>query len=112
SSDHRFGFFPSIAGGYIISNEKYFAPLKNVISMLKLRASYGLVGNDEIGDSADRFFFLSEVNMNNAARSHFFGYDRGYSKNGVSVSRYSDPSIRWEKSYKQNYGIELTLFNK
>src|SRR5690606_21002104 len=94
------------------SNEKYFEPLKEVISMLKLRASYGLVGNDEIGSSADRFFFLSEVNMNNPARGYTFGYERRYNRSGVSISRYADPQITWEKSYKQNYGSELSLFNK
>lgn len=109
---HRFGFFPSIAAGYLISNEAFFEPFKNIISMLKLKATYGLVGNDEIGSSSDRFFYLSEVNMNNAGRGYAFGNERQYSKNGVSISRYADPQITWEKSYKQNYGIEFSLFDK
>ena len=111
SEEHRFGFFPSIAAGYLVSNEKFFEPIKKVITKLKLKASYGLVGNDEIGRSSDRFFYLSEVNMNNSGRGYVFGNERGYSKTGVSISRYADPNITWEKSYKQNYGVELTLFN-
>ena len=111
SEEHRFGFFPSIAAGYLVSNEKFFEPIKKVVTKLKLKASYGLVGNDEIGRSSDRFFYLSEVNMNNAGRGYVFGNERGYSKTGVSISRYADPNITWEKSYKQNYGVELTLFN-
>jgi TonB-linked SusC/RagA family outer membrane protein len=112
SKKNRFGFFPSIAAGYLLSNEIFFEPLKKVISKLKLKASYGLVGNDEIGDPDDRFFYLSEVNMNNSSRGYTFGNERNYSKNGVSISRYADPYITWEKSYKQNYGIELSLFEK
>ncbi len=112
SKKNRFGFFPSIAAGYLLSNEIFFEPLKKVISKLKLKASYGLVGNDEIGDPDDRFFYLSEVNMNNSSRGYTFGNERNYSKNGVSISRYADPNITWEKSYKQNYGIELSLFEK
>lgn len=112
SQANRFGFFPSIAAGYLLSNEVFFEPLKKIISKLKLKATYGLVGNDEIGNAKDRFFYLSEVNMNNSGRGYTFGYERGYSKSGVSISRYADPHITWEKSYKQNYGIELSLFDK
>ena len=111
SEKNRFGFFPSIAAGYMVSNEKFFEPLKKVITKLKLKASYGLVGNDEIGRASDRFFYLSEVNMNNASRGYVFGLERNFQRNGVSISRYEDPDITWEKSYKQNYGVELTLFD-
>jgi len=111
SEKNRFGFFPSIAAGYMVSNEKFFEPLKKVITKLKLKASYGLVGNDEIGSASDRFFYLSEVNMNNANRGYDFGLERNFHRNGVSISRYEDPDITWEKSYKQNYGIEMTLFD-
>lgn len=112
SEAHRFGFFPSIAAGYLLSNETFFEPLKKVISKLKLKATYGLVGNDEIGNPDDRFFYLSEVNMDNSRRGYTFGYDRIYYKSGISISRYADPNITWEKSYKQNYGIELSFFDK
>lgn len=112
SEAHRFGFFPSIAVGYLLSNEPFFEPMKKVISNLKFKASYGLVGNDEIGNPRDRFFYLSEVNMNNTGRGYTFGYEYGYNRSGISISRYADPNITWEKSYKQNYGIEMSLFGK
>lgn len=67
SSNKRWGFFPSIGGGWVVSNEKFFAPLKKVISDMKLRVSYGLIGNDQIGDVNDRFFYLSNVNLNQTA---------------------------------------------
>ena len=112
AKNERFGLFPSVGFGYIISNEKFFEPLKNVVSKLKLKGTYGVVGNDQIGSDTDRFFYLSEVNLNDGGRGMSFGTDFNYSKNGVSISRYEDPFITWERSYKQNYGIELGLFNK
>lgn len=104
---HRWGFFPSIGAGWMISNEPFFTSLKKEISKLKLRASYGLVGNDRIGDINERFLYLSNVNMN--ADGAGFGYEQGaYSRPGISVSRYANPTIGWEKSYKGNYGLELS----
>ena len=46
---HRFGFFPAAAIGWMMSNEKWFEPITNTVDMLKLKASYGKVGNDDIG---------------------------------------------------------------
>lgn len=58
---HRYGFFPSVALGWNVSSEKFWAPVKPVISRLKLRGSYGLVGNDQIGGT--RFIYLADVNL-------------------------------------------------
>ena len=94
----------------MISNEKWFKPLENVVHNLKLRASYGLVGNDAIGSKYDRFFYLSEVSMNNANRAGHFGFNQDVSYNGVNISRYANDAITWETSYKTNYAVELGLF--
>ena len=113
SSKERYGFFPSAGVGYMVSNEKFFEPLSHIITKLKLKGTYGLVGNDNIGGSKKTaFFYLSNVNLDNSDRGYVFGTDFGYSKNGVSISRYEDPFITWEKAYKQNYGIELGLWGK
>lgn len=112
SAKERFGFFPSAGIGYLISNEKFFEPLKPVISKLKLKGTYGLAGSDNIGGANERFFYLSNVNMNNGDRGYYFGSEFNYGSNGISISRYSDPYISWETAYKQNYGIELNLFEK
>ena len=111
-SDYRFGFFPAGGVAWHISNEKFWAPLASVVPMLKVRATYGLVGNDAIGSAADRFFYLSNVNMNNTGRGATFGTDYGYSKPGVSISRYDNPDITWETAEKVNLGVEIGLFNK
>ncbi|MGF6848005.1 TonB-linked SusC/RagA family outer membrane protein [Chitinophaga sp. W3I9] len=109
---HRYGFFPSAGVAWSISNEKFFEPYKNAISNLRLRATYGLSGNDAIGDPNDRFMYLSNVNMNDAGKSAVFGRDNGYSRPGISLSRYADPNISWETAKKANLGLELGLFGK
>ena len=111
AKSERFGFFPSGGIGWLISNERFWNDnLKKVISKLKLKATYGMVGNDQIGDAKDRFFYLSEVNPKNNDVGYTFGTDNGYTKPGVSTTRYADPYITWETAYKQNYGLELGLF--
>src|SRR5450759_4743339 len=74
SKKERFGFFPSVGMGWFISNEAFWSEgLKKNINKLKLKATYGLVGNDAIGDANDRFFYLSNVNMDNSALASSFG---------------------------------------
>jgi len=111
SKDDRFGFFPSFGLGYIVSNESFFKPLSKVINSLKLRATYGLVGNDQIGADGDRFFYMSEVNMNSGTYGATFGEQYGYYKNGVLVSRYANPLITWERSKQVNFGADLKILN-
>jgi TonB-linked SusC/RagA family outer membrane protein len=107
----RFGFFPSIGVGWIVSNEDFLKPFGNTISKLKLKATYGLVGNDEIGSDNDRFFYMSEVNMNDSSKGYAFGTDFDYSRTGISIFRYADADITWEVSRKMNLGFELNLWN-
>jgi len=108
----RFGFFPSFGLAWTVSNEPFWEPLKETVSNLRIRGTYGLVGNDDIGDATTRFFYLSNVDMNDADRSATFGTNRNYSRTGVSISRYSNPNISWERSKKANLALELGLFNK
>lgn len=111
AKNERWGFFPSIGGGWIVTNEAFMEPFKDTLSKLKLKATYGLVGNDQIGASEDRFFYLSQVNMNDGNKGFTFGNDFNYSKNGISISRYADPNITWEISRKMNLGLEVNLWN-
>lgn len=103
--DKKWGFFPSVGVAWTVSNEKFWEGIKPVISRLKFRGTYGLTGNDAIGAANDRFLYLSDVNMNNADRGATFGRENGYTRTGMSISRYSDPTITWEKSVKSNLGI-------
>jgi TonB-linked SusC/RagA family outer membrane protein len=105
---NRFGFFPAIGAGWMVSNEAFMSGVKDIITTLKLKGTYGKVGNDQIGDSYDRFFYLSQVNMNGTG--YWFGEDRGY-RSGITINRYANPLITWEVAKKANVGIELGLFN-
>lgn len=108
--NHRWGFFPSFGLGWIISNEDFWeGSLSKLISKLKLRGTYGLVGNDAIG--RERFFYLSRVNINQGG-NYRLGYDfSGISRNGTTISNYANPLITWEVARKQNFGIEIGLFD-
>lgn len=113
AKNKRFGFFPSVGFGYRISNEQFFEPLKDIIDDLKFRATYGLVGNDQIGNINDRFFYLSNVNLNDGAFGTSFGRNDGvstYYRNGVSISRYANEDITWEESRSLNLGMDLKMF--
>lgn len=111
AANNRFGFFPSIGGGWIISNEEFWQDfLSSKVDLLKLKGTYGLVGNDQIGAADDRFYYMSEVNMNNAGTGYTYG-EEFITTNGVSISRYPNPNITWEISKKLNLGIEAKLFN-
>jgi len=107
---YRFGFFPSFGTAWLISNEPFYPEkLKKVISNLKLKYTYGQVGNDAIAGRADRFFYLSEVAII-SGRGQNWGMD--WSKNGIlgyKHNRYANPEVQWEVSTKQNLGIELGL---
>lgn len=112
----RFGFFPSVGLGWLMSNEPFWnTNMKNTINKLKLKATHGLSGNDAIGNPSDRFFYISEVDMNNEGKQSSFGTYGNYggqTLNGISISRYSNEDITWETARKTNFGIELGLFDK
>src|SRR5690606_30424937 len=103
-TDYRFGFFPAGGVAWQVSNEKFWEPLEHVMPLLKIRATYGLVGNDAIGGPEDRFFYLSNVNMEDNGRGATFGTDNGYTRPGVSISRYDNAAITWETAEKVNLG--------
>ncbi len=112
SEKQRFGFFPSIGCGWVVSNEAFWGGgLKKIMPKLKLKATKGLVGNDAIGSATDRFFYLSQVNMSDATRGYTFGTEFTNTQNGISVSRYENQDITWETADKTNLGFEMNLFN-
>lgn len=106
----RFGFFPSVALGYVVSNYNYFKSKLPFINTLKLRYSFGLVGNDKIekDGSEVRFPFLTQVNMN--ATGYYFGDIPGY-YSGVTDSVLGSTGLVWESAKKHNWGIDLMLLN-
>ncbi|MDR0835217.1 MAG: TonB-dependent receptor, partial [Tannerella sp.] len=116
AKNERFGFFPSIGFGWVVSNEKFWSEsldLNRIMPKLKFKSTYGLVGNDAIGRAQDRFFYLSNVLMNNeSGKSYLYGYDFNQRQYGVSVTRYANETITWETARKMNLGVEMNLFGK
>ncbi len=107
SENNRWGFFPSFGAAWMVSNEAFFEPLTDVITQFKLKGTYGLVGNDAIGSANDRFYYLSQVDLN-AGRSVNWGTQLNYNPGGINVSRYANDRIGWETAYKTNLGFEMT----
>ena len=115
--DKRFGFFPAGSVGWVVSDESFFKPLKKVVSFLKLRASWGLVGNDQIGGS--RFMYLPDAynvnqsalfnrnGMDSGAYGYNFGVENGTTKYGAIEAQKNNPDVTWEKAFKQDYGFDI-----
>ena len=106
----RFGFFPSVAVGWVISNEPFWKGIKEQVNLFKLRASYGLVGNDVISkDYADRFPYLTTVDMGQGYDVYIGNnFERKY---GPILSVYGNPIATWEESRKLDIGVEIGLFD-
>lgn len=108
AKNNRWGFFPSIGAGWMLSNEKFFKPLRSIFDQFKIKATYGMAGNDQIGNNEDRFYYMSDVN-NGADNTVNWGERLDYNPGGgFYVNRYANDQIGWEKSYKLNTGIEFT----
>ncbi|MEZ4969932.1 MAG: TonB-dependent receptor [Flavobacteriaceae bacterium] len=112
SSKNRYGFFPSAGLSWTVSREDFWknSNINDIITKFRLRASYGIVGNDRIGDESERFFYLSDVNLNAGSYGRF-GNNFGESSQTTRINRYGNEDITWEKAYKTDIGIELGLFN-
>lgn len=104
----RYGFFPSGAIGWIVSEESFMQPMRNIISKLKLRASYGQTGNANL--SGRRFAYLSTILDDYATlKLYKWGVESGYSKNGMAEGEFAVPDLTWEIVNKANIGLELGL---
>ena len=112
--DKRFGFFPAVSAGWILSEEKFMKKQK-VIDFLKLRASYGIVGNDKMQNA--RFLYMAGAwsGYNTVAKgqgSWQFGKDGGTGLlPDAKENTMGNPDVTWEKVAKQNYGIDLKMFD-
>ena len=108
SPGHRFGFFPSGAVGYILSNERFWDPIKDKISLLKFKASIGKVGNDQIGGGR-RFGYNTTMDTSGIS-GFYWGLNNPVGTSGVTTGDYGNPNIVWEEALKRNVGFEMNLF--
>lgn len=103
----RFGFFPSIAVGWLLSEEPFMATIKNTLNKLKLRASYGKVGNDNIGGR--RFAYITTVN--NSVNGFQWGETGQYARSGITDGELGVADLTWETAWKTNLGVEFGLWS-
>ena len=107
----RFGVFPAGSVGWIITEEKFMEPLKPYLSYLKFRASYGIVGNDNSGDNS-RFLYLPDSwTITGDGGGYNFGTGNSSNVPVASESKIGNPNVTWETASKQNYGVDLHLFD-
>lgn len=104
---NKFGIFPSVSAGWVVSNEAFFKSMLKTFSLLKIRGSYGIVGNDNIGQGA-RFPYITQIG---GGGSTGFGLNGTYA-GGINESIIGVQKLTWEKSYKTDIGLEIGLFNK
>lgn len=98
----RYGFFPAVSVGWIISQEKFMRSQK-VFDYLKVRATFGMVGNDNM--ATNRYLYLPSAYLLKKA-GYNFGVDVTEKSFMAVEGRIGNPSVTWEKALKQNYGVE------
>lgn len=106
ASGHRFGFFPAVSAGWLISEESFWKPIKEYVNTFKVRASYGKVGNDQLG--GDRWLYLPTIIDGN---SYTMGESGNNGGGGIAMGRPANLNFSWEEETKLDVGIELMLFN-
>lgn len=105
-SKNRYGFFPAISGGWNISEEPFFKKHVKVINYLKIRASHGTVGSDEVEGNR----YLYEEIYTSLNDGYYFGESpTGQPK--VTPGTLANLDVRWEKERKTNIGIDMKLFD-
>ncbi|MBT1708429.1 TonB-dependent receptor [Fulvivirgaceae bacterium PWU5] len=107
AENNRFGFFPSAALGWVVTEEEFMSSIKEIISRLKFRASLGQVGNDRFGDN-NRFAYISKIGDTDGYR---WGVNNDYFRAGRREGIKGVSNLTWETVTKGNLGVELGLWN-
>ena len=106
SEANRFGFFPAVSAGWNISEEPFFKNNIGFINRLKLRGSYGLVGNDNLGS----FTYFYQQTYGTGGSQVFFGNPNANTGSGIYEGTLGNLNVSWEKEKKMDVGLELGLF--
>lgn len=102
SSNDHWGWFPSVSGGWRIDRENFFPVAKSTVNLLKIRGSYGELGNENIGD----YQYMDVMSRGN------YTYSLGNSKvTGSTITNYVNTAIKWEKKKTLDFGLDLGMFN-
>lgn len=114
--DKRWGTFASASLGWVISEEPFFESLKNTINFLKIRGSYGTLGNDNTGGVSFPFYSRFELYQGAVASNGFMNNLGDYAfgdlvTKGLVPGAIANSLATWEKSNKANIALDATLFN-
>lgn len=114
--DNRWGYFPSVALAWTLSEEKFFKPLKEVVNSVKVRAGWGQIGNNRI-DDYQRFALLTQAetatgNYTLPSSNSNSVYPIGGNENSVGVipTQISNKGLKWETTEQSNVGVDISLF--
>ena len=105
---YRFGFFPSFAVGYLLSEEPFMEKFKDTFSKIKFRGSWGLVGNDQL--EGRRFAYITTINSHDD-NQYKWGVNNDYHRTGRYEGDFGIPNLTWETVEKTDIGFELGLWN-
>lgn len=103
TKNNRWGFFPSVSAGWVVSQEKFMKKASDIVDILKLRVSYGLLGNQNIGN----YPYAAVIEP---GYGYYLGDDKGLTP-GVAQKSLSNSNISWEKSKQFDVGIDLSMWN-
>ncbi len=105
---HRFGWFPSISAGWVVTNEKFMEPVQNIMDYFKIRASWGQVGNQNIGN----YMYLAPMSFSNYYYN--FGNQLGSEADqwGAVPTRIGNDEITWETSEQFDLGFDARFLNQ
>ena len=103
SPEYRWGTFPSVSAGWLISEEEFLKGQFNWLSSLKLRASYGVLGNQDVGT----YLFQDNLVISNV----FYAFDNAALQQGAVNNVFRDQSLRWESTRMTDFGLDLNIKN-
>jgi TonB-linked SusC/RagA family outer membrane protein len=99
-ANNKYGYFPSVSAGWRISEENFFQPMKDIVNQMKLRLSYGVVGNASIPN----YRTISQYNTGSTVfNKSLYSY--------VLLSNLGNADLKWESSHQFNVGLDLSFFN-
>lgn len=107
SKEHRFGFFPAVSAGWNIAEEGFFKDHVAFVDRLKLRGSYGLTGNDKLGDGFAYYYQQVYTTSGGAVN---FGSPNANGGSAIYEGTLGNPNVSWEKEKKLDLAIEAALF--
>jgi TonB-linked SusC/RagA family outer membrane protein len=107
AKNHRWGYFPSVSAGWVITNEKWMQSTNKWLDFFKLRASWGQVGNNNIGD----YLYAATITLDGAGYNFGTGKGSSANANGAYPNRLGNNKLKWETSEQTDLGADARFLN-